>query len=315
MMESDVFGEHPDRELSQGRRLEGLMENVEYSLNSHLRIWNNTQTESYAPHLHSALEVLIPVKNDYTILINKKSYILQPGDILFVPRFVIHEILPQSSGSRFIYMFDMEPLSPFRDFSFLDAVLSEPWLMNRHIHGGIYDRVYSCFMKMNDCYFPGAIFWEYSIYSILLNILTIIGEEYYRSLSANSEVSKEKHYECHQKFAGLLSYIDAHYEDDLTLEKTAAYMGFSKYYFTRLFKEHTKSTFYDYLSRKRIQAAQGLLLQGESITSIAFQTGFNSAASFSRCFKKYTEYNPSEYRMRFAKAAPIPLPRQEPLRQ
>ena len=84
------------------------------------------------------------------------------------------------------------------------------------------------------------------------------------------------------------------------LETMASYIGFSKYHFSRLFKEHTNSTFYDYLSRKRIQAAQEMLLAGESITSIAFQTGFNNPASFSRCFKKYTKYNPTEFRSQFS---------------
>jgi AraC-like DNA-binding protein/mannose-6-phosphate isomerase-like protein (cupin superfamily) len=299
-MTKSVYYQRPDDHSFQGRQVEGLLENVEYSLNSNIRIWHNIQMEGYAPHQHSALEILIPVENEYTVIINKKSYTLHPGDILFIPRFSIHEILPVTGGSRFIYMFNMEPLSSFYDSAFLDVVLLEPCLMNKQNHGRIYERIYSGFMEINDIYFPSGIFWEYSIYAILINILTTIGGEYYHALSANSQTSQEKHYEYYQKFTGLLSYIDAHYGENLTLEKMASYIGFSKYHFSRLFKEHTNSTFYDYLSRKRIQAAQEMLLAGESITSIAFQTGFNNPASFSRCFKKYTKYNPTEFRSQFS---------------
>ena len=98
-MAKSVYYQRPEDRSFQGRKVEGLLENVEYSLNSNIRIWHNIQTEGYAPHQHSALEILIPVEHEYTVIINKKSFTLQPGDILFIPRFSIHEILPASSAS------------------------------------------------------------------------------------------------------------------------------------------------------------------------------------------------------------------------
>lgn len=298
MMKSNKSYLQPDGDTFQGRELVGILEHVDYSQNSNLRIWYNTQKEGYAAHQHSATEIIIPVKEPYTVMIDKQTYRLEPGDILFIPRFAIHELLPQDCGSRFIYMFNMEPLGSFRDSSSLEPVLMEPHLMNRDSHPGIYEHIYSDFMQMNDIYFSNIIFWEYSIYAILIDLLTTMGRDYYQSAQ---DPFHEKYY---QKFSGLLSYIDAYYAEDLTLEMMASYMGFSKYHFARLFKEHTNSTFYDYLSRKRVQAAKTLLASDRSITDIAFQTGFNSSASFARCFKKYTKYSPSEYRDRFITGQP-----------
>ena len=96
-----------------------------------------------------------------------------------------------------------------------------------------------------------------------------------------------------------MNYIDSNYQEDLTLEQVANYIGFSKYHFSRLFEQHTNTTFYDYLSHKRIQAAQALLTMDIPITDIAFQTGFNNLTTFCRCFKKVTNCSPSEYRNKF----------------
>ncbi len=99
-------------------------------------------------------------------------------------------------------------------------------------------------------------------------------------------------------FSNLLNFIDTHYADDLTLEQAAEYIGFSKYHLTRLFKQHTNTTFHNYLCYKRIQAAQSLLTEDKNrpITEIAFSSGFNNLTTFNRCFSKYTSCSPTEYR-------------------
>lgn len=94
-----------------------------------------------------------------------------------------------------------------------------------------------------------------------------------------------------------LDYIDSHYTEELTLDNIADFSGFSKYHFTRLFKQYTDSTFYDYLIYRRIKAAEELLANPElSITEIALQSGFSSISTFNRIFKQKKGCTPSEYR-------------------
>lgn len=91
-------------------------------------------------------------------------------------------------------------------------------------------------------------------------------------------------------------YIAENCEKNLTLDTVAEYAGISKFHFSRLFKEYTKSTFCDYLAIQRIQKAVLLFENSEiSITEAAFQSGFGSIASFNRCFRKYKNCTPSDY--------------------
>ena len=56
-----------------GRELDGTLEKVDYYLNSNIRIWHNVQNEGYPLHQHSAIEILVPIENNYTIIINNHT--------------------------------------------------------------------------------------------------------------------------------------------------------------------------------------------------------------------------------------------------
>ena len=47
------------------RVLKDDCEIVKYQNDSSVRIWYNEQSESYAPHWHTAMEVIMPVENYY----------------------------------------------------------------------------------------------------------------------------------------------------------------------------------------------------------------------------------------------------------
>ena len=107
--------------------------------------------------------------------------------------------------------------------------------------------------------------------------------------------------EIYQKFVRVLSYIEANYSEDLNLETVADTAGFSKYHFSRLFKQYTDSTFYDYLCKRRIIEAKKLLVTNMPVTDVAFQVGFNNLTTFCRCFKKYTGCSPTQYKSKITK--------------
>lgn len=53
----------------------------------------------------------------------------------------------------------------------------------------------------------------------------------------------------------------------------------------------------DYLIQYHIEQAKRLLLEtDEPVTGIAFMTGFNSSAYFSKTFKQYQHATPTEFR-------------------
>lgn len=281
------------------RSLNGSLEHVDFIPESHLRIWYNNQTEGYANHYHDAMEIIVCAENQYIIIANNRTYTLNVGDILIIPPFMLHELHSKPSGARFIYLIDIDMLRCFQDFKTLDPIFMEPYLCTPSSHSGVYQQVHESLMQMADTYFSHKLFWETSIYTTLLNMMMVIGRDhFYQNTDKETVFSSQKQQEYYEMFANLLNFIDAHFADDLTLEQVADYIGFSKYHFTRLFKQHTNTTFHNYLCRKRIQAAQSMLTADLNlpVTDIAFRIGFNNLTTFSRCFNKYTGCSPTEYR-------------------
>ena len=96
-----------------------------------------------------------------------------------------------------------------------------------------------------------------------------------------------------------MSFIEAHLANPITLEEVSDASGYSRTYFSRLFKEIVGINFKDYLERERIELASDLLeIEEMSITEISYAVGFNSFSSFWRAFKKLKGVSPREWRNR-----------------
>ncbi|MFS0836522.1 AraC family transcriptional regulator [Paenibacillus sp. 1P03SA] len=96
----------------------------------------------------------------------------------------------------------------------------------------------------------------------------------------------------------LISYVEAHYAEDLTLDDMAEAVHLNKHYLVKMFKETTGITLFHYLYRRRINQAKVLftLEPGKSITETAYEVGFKHLSHFSQTFKKFTGLTAEEYR-------------------
>lgn len=99
-----------------------------------------------------------------------------------------------------------------------------------------------------------------------------------------------------------LDYIDKHYDAPITLSDLADCAGMSTCYFTSFFKTFLHRSPINYLNFYRIEKACTLLINSnDSITDIAFKTGFNSSSYFVKIFKKYKGITPKQYQQEIQK--------------
>ncbi|MBO4927084.1 MAG: AraC family transcriptional regulator [Clostridiales bacterium] len=291
-----IIYSQPVKQFSK-RALDGENEDADFVPETSMRIRYNNQFRSYAPHNHPALEICIPIENEYKYVVGGKSYNLIPGDIFFLPPEMTHEIECENEGCRFIYLFGIDFLKGLYDFTFLTEFFKEPRVVNEATYPTVYGKIYEIFMGINDQYFLYEnMVLEMPIYSRLLNIFSLLvtTNPQFNPVRLEDSRSASKY----EKFKSLINHINAHFMDEITLEWAADFVGFSKYHFARLFKEYTDVTFYDFLQHRRMQAARVLLTDTDkSITEIAFQSGFNNLTSFTRSFKNSTGMTPSRYRV------------------
>ena len=270
---------------------------VDYHNNSIIRIWRNVETRDFKSHWHSSVEVVMPVENYYDVEIEDKVTHINPGEILFIPPRALHELIAPPSGVRFIFLFNINALAQMKGFAAIQSMLSKPLLVTKETHPLVYNDVYQSLLDMCKEYISGNPYSELAIFSLLIKTLISLYENHIQTTDLFQNVNVNKHQEYVAKFGNLLEYIDTHYTEDLTLEDMADVIGFSKYHFSRLFKQYTNFTFCDYLKHRRIQAAEMLLEQPEySITEVALQAGFPSISTFNRIFKEYKNCTPTEFR-------------------
>lgn len=92
-------------------------------------------------------------------------------------------------------------------------------------------------------------------------------------------------------------YIDNNFNLPLTLDSLAEIAHFTPSYLSRIFHEKMGVTITEYITKKRIEKAEYLLIYTEaSIQEIASRCGFSSTAHFHRIFKQKTDTTPLEYR-------------------
>lgn len=272
-------------------------EAVQFHNNSSIRIWCNEQSNDYDFHWHTALEIIMPVENYYDVEIGQSSYHINPGEILFIPPGEMHKLIAPGDGRRFIFLFDMSMFARMKGYSSIQALILQSPYITKDTYPRIHEDIYQILMRIRNDYFSMTEYAEITICSLLLNIFAKLGYNhiYQKELFPNIGLSKQK--EHIKKFNDLLDYINVHYAEDLNLESMAEHVGFSKFHFSRLFKQYTDLTFNDYLNYRRLKAAEELLADRSiSITEVSLRSGFSSISSFNRLFKEAKHCTPREYR-------------------
>lgn len=126
-----------------------------------------------------------------------------------------------------------------------------------------------------------------SIYSIIAYFLENCGVEPNRSLDTPAA----------EKLDIVLTFIESHLADDITVEELAKTVYLHPNYFIRFFKKHLGSSPMHYLKSVRLDRARALLVGSATpVKEIALMTGFKDLFHFSRSIKNYTGFSPSELR-------------------
>jgi AraC-like DNA-binding protein len=96
------------------------------------------------------------------------------------------------------------------------------------------------------------------------------------------------------------AFIEAHFDEPVTLAQLAALSALSVSRFATVFRQQYGSSPYRYLCGLRIQRAQTLLLEGVPGSVVATEVGFFDQSHFGRHFKRCCGMTPSMFIARAA---------------
>lgn len=295
-------------------QLSGVHEVVSYMDKTHLRLYENINPEDYPTHWHKPAEIIMPIDGWYDVTIGNNTVRLEPDDILFICPSVLHSIAAPESGKRIIFQVDLTILGEIYGLNSILSLLN-PYAVftpesTPEIHSELVTimrdivREYQQSSDLNtrpvitsDSYaVSDNSMCELAIYAAMIRMITLISRHRIaRNQIESHNIDKQQEYI--GKFMSICAYIDSHFSEDLSLEEIAAMSNFSKYHFSRLFKDFTNMSFYKYVNRKRISYAEQLLTDPTlSATDVALMSGFSSQSAFIRMFRQFNNCTPTEFR-------------------
>ncbi|KAA1261109.1 HTH-type transcriptional activator RhaS [Rubripirellula obstinata] len=133
--------------------------------------------------------------------------------------------------------------------------------------------------------------------SLLLELMDILGRDQQRRQMASHDFMAPKNIEQDERLQQVLTYIDAHWQETISLADASQVAGLHPQSLSRYFRQRLGKTFQQYVIELRLSRAARELLESErAVSEIAFNCGFNNLANFNRLFLARYKVAPRSYR-------------------
>lgn len=233
------------------------------------------------PHWHLECELIYVQAGEVTVSHNNTAYHLQKEDCIFINSGEIHYIKGSEDSITDILMFDtalLGNISP-KHFQLLYPRLRHHYPVMEYFHA-IRDEL----KKKKE-------FYDVKVSCLMTDFIIDIFR--HEPLCEQKQLKDSSSIE---NYKNLLSEIEEKCSY-ITFEDACDFMGLSKPYFSRFFKNLSGMTFSQYLNIIRLEKAIQLLnhnTENLSITQIASSCGFDTIRHFNRVFKDFTGLSPRQ---------------------
>ncbi|MCI8304646.1 MAG: AraC family transcriptional regulator [Lawsonibacter sp.] len=239
-------------------------------------------------HYHEFDKIVIFLSGQASYIIEGRSYFLEPWDVLLVSHHLIHKPVTdpahpyeravlyldpgfvRASGTRGEDLASCFDLARERQFALMRPDRQEQELLRsllKQLEQALADRG-----------FGGDLLAR----TVFLQLLVQLNRAMVRDRTHQDRSVSQ--YD--PKIAQVLSYINDHLGEELTVDGLARLVYTSRYHFMRRFKELTGCPVHQYIIQKRLLAAAELLRAGASAQSACGQCGFQDYSAFHRAFRR-----------------------------
>lgn len=263
------------------------------------------ERKSFSWHWHKEIELTLILQGEMNYQINDSVYHLKAGEGLFCNSNALHTgfsyhdsdciYLSTTFHPRFLFGYEGSILhskyvKPLLDSS-LDSLVFSPQLPWQEEILGELKHIRRLSLA------PSLSFeWE------IQQSLSLIWGKLWENTACDQEtqdLSALKHMERLKK---ILSYLQEHYMEKLTLADISAQVNICPSECCRFFKKYMKESLFAYLLAFRIEKSLPLLSDPHlSITEISNQVGFASSSYYTKIFREQMGCSPSQYRLKSCK--------------
>lgn len=229
------------------------------------------------PNWHEDIELLYCTGGCGEAIINSEHVPMSEGTITIINPNKIHYLAPESEILQFKVL--------IIDSKFLKA--SGININKMDFENSIVDEKAAIFYEMLvDAYESKEPFSNVAANGLALSLMAHICNFY----SFEKKQSADE-----DKIIKAIEYVRENFKENISVDDVAEYAGFSRYYFSRKFKQITGFSVNEYIQMFRCREAHAMLETHKySVTEVAAECGFSDASYFTKVYRKFFPALPSE---------------------
>ena len=274
--------------------------------------YKDAYLKEVALHHHDFYEVYFFLSGNVQYSIESRSYLLTPGDVLLISPMELHQPMfgsEQREYERVVLWIDKQFLEGFNrpgeDFTACfdtgkpnHSNLLRPEGVNRQFLMFLLEQLIS----ENSSKEP---YQEITALSYLAQVLVLLNRLALQQRREESVTVPDS------TVYNVLSYINEHYNESLSLDDLANRFFISKYHLSREFQRLVGTSVHRYIVQKRLVMAKQMLSAGKPSSEVYQSCGFGDYSNFYRAFRAEYQISPKEFVLRLKENAyrEDPLPR------
>ncbi|MBR2722308.1 MAG: helix-turn-helix domain-containing protein [Clostridia bacterium] len=256
--------------------------------------YRDTKPQSVSIHHHDFYEIYFFLGGNVTYFVEGQRHKLNKGDLLLINPRQLHQPLPHkgSTYERMVLWIDRQYLASIsRGSADLTSCFQPSQNHVNILHSNVMmqGRIAELFellnRETNGDGWGGQAYAESLLIQLLVEVNRMVRQKHL--LQERMEELSLIH--------RVISYINEHYGEDLSLDFLAKKFFVSKYYLSHEFSQQIGVSVYRYVTLKRLSQAKELLSDGRSAGEVCTACGFHNYTTFYRIFKSEYGISPGKF--------------------
>ncbi|MDE7019148.1 MAG: AraC family transcriptional regulator [Lachnospiraceae bacterium] len=281
------------------KNLQTSFQTRQYMLSKDFEIYyyNDKNLPRVGLHAHDYYEFYFFLEGSISIQIDEEIHPLRVGDIILIPPGISHRPIIHDDNipyRRFVlwiskdYCSHLLSLSPAYGYLLQFAQINKTYIYhNKQISfNTIQSMILRLLEELHADRFGREAQISLCLNGLLLHLSRTIHERNHPQ-AQNTELSL---------YHNVLTYMEDHIEEDLSLDKLADTFFVSKYHIAHIFKKNFGMSVHQYITKKRLTLCKEAILGGGNITDIYPAFGFGDYSSFYRAFQKEYGISPKSWK-------------------
>lgn len=280
--------ENPAHKWMEGAKMPHLFSYRDEAIYCHHTVDLHPDPEAFSMHAHEGMEIFYFISGAGSYLVEGNLYPLKPHDILILRPAETHKL---NISSEVPY----ERISIHFSPGWLQGIdpggrLLQPFLDRPLGYGNRFPAELDPEGKLrrifSDFTFEHISDVPLNVMGRVLQLLTALSGLYEaEALQPHPEQGLERQ---------LVAYVNDHLFEDISLQSVSDGFFRSRSQISRLFHKATGSSFWEYVTIKRLMAARAMIQRGESAGKAAAACGFADYSTFFRAYKTQFGHAPRE---------------------